>query len=238
MKSLLTKTSLIVTPFLLQAFFLLLITSPAISIAQSYEPMRALTPIAPIEADEPDNDFVSFIDRSSPSLPLFLDTIGETELYAVEKKPSEFITGAVEIIAKRSQPIARAIAPVAAPKEATFAIEPADMNFEIGKEVDFEGLRVANIDPDGHAILMEDLVKPVLYIRFQKITTGYINTTLYNEAGILVLSKKTMNIMCGTEFELDYSQWPEGAYLLHVRLDNGTKWIKKIVKTEATVSNF
>lgn len=243
MKTLLTKSPLIIKHFFVQTLSLLLMGSAgslSIGFAQQSTPMKSLTPVRQVVPADSDFDTPSISFQGRPSAPLFLETIG-TQIYATEHQfPVDFTTGEVNIVADRTTARTATGERESAPaeNEATFAIEPAEMAFEIGKKVDFEGLRVANIDPYGHAILMEDLAHPVLYIRFQKITTGYIDATLYNESGALVLNKKTMNIMCGTEFQLDYSQWAEGAYTLHVRLDNGNKWTKKIVKTAATAGNF
>jgi len=185
--------------------------------AQDRHPMKEKGNLEAITLDHSDSDSIELVYEDTPSNPLPIKTMNKghsPESSEVHLASNEEST------------------------EAKFVAESSNSAFAIGEKSDFEGFRVANINPDGTVILMEDTVEPILYVRFQKVITGHIETRLYNEHGTLMMAKKTRNTMLGAEFQLNHSKWSEGTHTLIVRLDNGAKWTKKIVKNSALANSL
>lgn len=107
-------------------------------------------------------------------------------------------------------------------------IEPADSIFVIGNSTTSETRKIAKVDHNGWAIVLEDVTKPVLYLRLQRLRTEYVEVRLYAENGALMFDKTVPNLPLGTQVEMGYRGWPSGLYSLHVQLDDGLRWIKKI----------
>ena len=200
-------------------FFFILQGSQIGLMAQISQPVKGKAPIAAIALDGPEED-IEYDETAfliSPSDPLSSDMLLESEL----RKPSTNHTY------------------VASTEESSeFETESYEQVFEIGKKVTFEGYRVANIDEDGLIILMEDNIEPILYVRLQKIMTTHLEVRLFSDAGTLLSSTKRRNLMCGTEFQINHSKWPKGTYSLDIRLDNGTRYIKKIYKPGTSSDSF
>jgi hypothetical protein len=108
------------------------------------------------------------------------------------------------------------------------SIEPADSVFVFGASNGSETRKIAKVDQNGWAVVLEDVAKPVLYLRFQRLKTEYIEVKLYAENGSLMFDKTVANLPLGTQVEMGYREWPTGVYSLHVQLDDGLRWVKQI----------
>ncbi len=107
-------------------------------------------------------------------------------------------------------------------------IEPADSVFVIGSLPVSEALRIAKVDPYGWAIVLEDVSRPVIHLRVQHMATQSVAVRLYTENDLLMFEKTLSNFPLGTQVEIGYREWPTGLYTLHVQLDDGRTWTKKI----------
>lgn len=180
--------------------------------AQSSKPLKAKEILPRLKLDQPEeeNDFDQIVYEVLPAAPLSKELLPESN-------PS------IHMASVEENPIVN---------------EPADAAFEIGKDTGVEGFRVAKIDKNGSVLLAEDNIEPILYVRFQKVVTRYLEARLYSESGRLLSSTKKRNLMCGTEFRINYSKWPKGTYNLDVRLDNGMRYTKKIIKNKNVEDTF
>ena len=136
-----------------------------------------------------------------------------------------------------SLPIRPDSAPQGKGHTAIASIEAADSVFIIGEKLSSEAIRVAKVGPHGWALVLEDVSRPVIYLRLQHLVTQSIDVRLYTESGLLMFEKTLRNLPLNNQVEMGYREWPKGLYTLHVQLDDGRKWTKKIRMSEQ-VSNY
>ncbi|MEL7339915.1 MAG: hypothetical protein AAGM67_05455, partial [Bacteroidota bacterium] len=110
--------------------------------------------------------------------------------------------------------------------DAVFRIEEYDEVFAIGKEVAFEGMRMAFVGSAESILLIEDNLDPVIYLRFERFHLQKVQMAVFDESGQQIMKVQKANLRVGDELSIMHDDWSAGTYTLYLQTSNGDKWKK------------